>query len=413
MVIATKKQENESELGKLLGEEKYQLKKFEVGDVITGKVISTAGRSVYLDLDGTATGIIRGRELFSNANEYANLKPGDEVEATVLEMENENGEVELSFRYAGHRKAWDKAKKFVESQEPTTVKITGANKGGLMVNLAGIMGFLPVSQLIAEHYPRVQGGDKTKILEKLKGFIDKEFKVKVIDANENEEKLIVSEKAAWEEEQKEMISKYKVGDVVGGEITAVTDFGVFVKFDNLEGLIHISELAWQRIDDPRDLVSVGEKIKAEIINIENSKIFLSTKKLKKDPWENVDKKYKIGEKVRGKVLKANPFGLFVELDKDIHGLAHISEISDKPISSPEEIAKPGDELEFTIISIDPKEHRLGLSLKKQKKAKEKTEEEDKESEKKEPKTKKDDKPAKTEKEGKEEKEEKESEEEKT
>lgn len=364
MIINAKtKKTTDGELEKLLSEEKNQFKMPEVGEVITGKIISATGRAVYMDINGVATGIIRGRELFADSNEYSNLKPGDEVEATVLELENENGELELSFRYAGHRKAWDNINKLLENQEPVMAKIVNANKGGLMISISTIMGFLPVSQLIAEHYPRVQGGDKNKILEKLKGYIDQEFKVKIIDANENEEKLIVSEKAAWEEEQKKMMSKYKVGDVVEGEITAVTDFGVFIKFDNLEGLIHISELAWQRIDNPRNLVNVGEKIKAEIINIDNSKIFLSMKKLQKDPWQEVAKKYKIGDKVKGKVLKINPFGIFVELDKDIHGLVHISELSDKPLSSPEEIAKIGDILELKVITIEPENHRLGLSIK--------------------------------------------------
>ncbi len=202
-------------------------------------------------------------------------------------------------------------------------------------------------------------------MERLKSYINKDFEVKVIDVNEAEDKLIVSEKAGWEEKQKDVISSYKVGDVIDGKITAVTDFGVFVEFgDNkLEGLVHISELAWQRIDDPTDFVKVGDKIKAEIINVEGSKIFLSMKKLKADPWTNVHDKYQVGQIVKGKVLKINPFGLFVELDPDIHGLAHISELSAKPVSDPAEIAKPGDEREFRILSIEPKDHRLGLSIK--------------------------------------------------
>ncbi|MDD5043862.1 MAG: S1 RNA-binding domain-containing protein [Patescibacteria group bacterium] len=381
MKASVKNKKATGEMEKMLDESGDYLKQSTVGEIVKGTVISASGRAVHVDLGGLATGIIRGRELLNNSKEYGNLKPGDEVEATVLEKENENGEVELSFRYAGHRKAWDNAVKFTTSQEATTVKVVNANKGGLMITFDSLPGFLPVSQLIAEHYPRVQGGDKNKILEKLKELIGQDLKVKILDANEKEEKLIVSEKAAWEEEQKAIISQYKVGDMVEGEVTAVTDFGVFIKFENLEGLIHISELAWQRIDDPRELVRVGEKVKAEIINIENSKIFLSMKKLKDDPWKNVAEKYKVGEKVKGKVLKINPFGLFVELDRDIHGLAHISELSTKTISSPEEVAKPGDVLEFKIVSLEPKDHRLGLSIKALKE-KPKAKKEDKEDEKK-------------------------------
>jgi len=360
----TKQNQNSSEFAKLIGDNSPYLKLPKVGDVIKGKVIAASKAEVHLDIDGIKTGVVRGRELYNESEEYGHLKVDDSVEATVIELENENGELELSFRYAGQQKAWDSLKDLMKTGEVISVKITDANKGGLMTKIGHIIGFLPVSQLVPEHYPRVEGGDKNKILEFLRKFINQNLKVKVIDADEKEEKLIVSEKAAWEEAQEKVVSKYKVGDKIKGKVTAVTDFGVFVEFDSkMEGLVHISELAWQRIDDPRDFIKVGETIEAEIINIEGTKIFLSMKKLKEDPWVYVGKKYKVGEMVSGKVLKANPFGLFVELDPDIHGLAHISELSDKPISDLSEIAKPGDTLKFRIISIEPKDHRLGLSLK--------------------------------------------------
>lgn len=351
---------------KLLEDNQQAAKLPEVGDLITGTVVSASKKEVLLDVNGITTGIVRGKELYNESAEFADLKPGDEVEATVMELENEQGMMELSFKYAGHQKAWADLEKYKQENTIIGVKILDANKGGLLISLNHINGFLPVSQLNPEHYPRVPGGDKTKILERLKSYVGEEFKVKIIDADEPQEKLIVSEKAAWEEDQSDILEKYNVGDKIEGEITAITDFGVFVKFgENLEGLAHISELAWQRIDDPNKLFKVGQKIKAEIIKIEGSKIFLSFKKLQKDPWENIEKKYKIGQQVKGKVLKVNPFGLFVELDKDIHGLAHISELTDKQVTNPSElerIAKPGDELDFIIVSIEPDKHRLGLSL---------------------------------------------------
>jgi len=367
--------QNNSEFAKLINSDSSYLKLPKVGDVIKGKVISASKAEVRLDIDGIKTGIVRGRELYNESEEYGHLKIGDIIEATVLEMENENGEMELSFRYAGQQKAWDNLEDLMKKGEVITVKITDANKGGLMTKIGHIVGFLPVSQLIPEHYPRVEGGDKNKILEFLRKFINQNLQVKVFDVDEKEEKLIVSEKAAWEEKQEKIVSKYKVGDKVKGKVTAVTDFGVFVEFDSkMEGLVHISELAWQRIDDPRDFIKVGQTVEAEIINIEGTKIFLSMKKLKEDPWGHVGEKFKVGEIVSGKVLKANPFGLFVELDPDIHGLAHISELSDKPITDLNEIAKPGDTLKFKIITIEPKEHRLGLSLKALKEGKKEKEE---------------------------------------
>jgi len=354
---------NSSQLKKLLAEGDF-VNIPKVGELVKGKVIDVGKSEIRLDIDGLTTGIVRGREFYDESNEYSDLKIGDDVEATVLDLENENGEMELSLRFAGHQKAWDNLDNLQKDANIISVEITDANKGGLMIKLGNVAGFLPVSQLMPEHYPRVPGGDKNKILEKLKSYIGQNFEVKVMDLDEKDDKLIVSEKMAWEDKQKEVISSYKVGEVVEGKITAVTDFGVFVEFgDNLEGLIHISELAWQRIDNPSDLVKVGDKIKAEIINIEGSKIFLSAKKLQTDPWQDVETKYKVGTMVKGKVLKVNPFGLFVELDPDIHGLAHVSELSDNPAEDAKDIAKIGDVLEFKILSIEPKNHRLGLSLK--------------------------------------------------
>ncbi|MFA6537302.1 MAG: S1 RNA-binding domain-containing protein [Patescibacteria group bacterium] len=356
-------QEN-SEFQKLL-ENDNRLKTLpKIGDIVKGTVISGNKKEVYLDFDGLMTGLVRGKELYNESADFANLQSGDEVEATVLELENEMGLLELSFRFAGHQKTWSTLQKLKEENKNIEAKILDANKGGLLVSVNNVHGFLPVSQLSPEFYPRVQGGDKNKILERLKSYVGQTFNVKVLDLDADSEKLIVSEKASWEENQKDTLGQFKVGDIVDGTITAVTDFGVFVEFGTkLEGLIHISELAWQRIDDPADLFKVGDLIKAEIIKIEGSKIFLSSKKLKEDPWVNINKKYKIGDMVEGKVLKVKPFGLFVQLDDDIHGLAHISELSDKKIASIDGFAKPGSTMEFKIVSIEPNEHRLGLSLK--------------------------------------------------
>lgn len=335
-----------------------------VGDLVEGTVLSASKNEVLVDIGGIATGIVRGFELIDESGEYSDLSVGDTVAATVLDLENEQGVLELSFRAAGHKKAWDHLLELMKSGNIVQARIIDANKGGLMVTCGKVHGFMPVSQLCPEHYPRIQGGDKNKILERLRQYVNEMFDVKVIDVNESENKLIVSEKEAWEEQQRDIISSYKVGDVIEGTVTVITDFGAFVQFgDSLEGLVHISELAWQRIDDPRDVVHPGQKIKAEIIKIERSKIFLSMKKLIKDPWTDVGNRYAVGQTVKGKVLKVNPFGLFVELDPEIHGLAHVSELSSKQNVDPNEVAKAGDDVEFRVISIEPKEHRLGLSIK--------------------------------------------------
>lgn len=352
-----------NEFSKILAQDETPVP--QVGDIIEGTVLSSSKSEVKLDVNGIMTGVVRGREMYLEAKEYAGLKPGDKIEATVIEPENENGELELSFRHAGQQKAWVNLKEAYTNNTPITVRISEANRGGLIVNYMQIQAFLPVSQLSPENYPRVSGGDKNKILEKLKSLIGHELEVKVINLDKNEEKLIVSEKEAWQERQKDVISQYKVGMVVEGAITAVTNFGVFVSFGaNLEGLIHISELAWQRIDDPSDLFKAGDIIKAEIINIEGSKIFLSAKKLAEDPWKDIAKKYTIGASAQGTIQKINSFGLFVELEKDIHGLAHVSQLDLAPGEKLEQKFKIGDQLEFTIMSIEPGEHRLGLTIKK-------------------------------------------------
>ena len=342
-----------------------------VGDTIKGKVLSTKGREIRIDILGLTTGVVRGRELYAEAEAYKNLKDGDEVEATVVELENENGEVELSFRYAGQQRAWKDLSELSTSGEPIPVKVLDANKGGLIVRVNHVQGFLPVSQLAPEHYPRVAGGDKQKIFEKLRSFIGETMRVRVLDVHEDDGKLIVSEKAVWEEEQKNIIAQCRVGDIVAGDVSAVADFGAFVKFfptgstTPLEGLVHISEIAWQRIDHPRDVLKMSDSVRAEIIGIEGSKIFLSIKKLTEDPWKTVAKRYKVGSWVEGKIIKVNPFGFFVELDADIQGLAHVSELSDKAVEDPTKLAKPGDVMKFRIVSVEPDEHRLGLSLKEE------------------------------------------------
>ncbi|MSR85654.1 S1 RNA-binding domain-containing protein [Candidatus Uhrbacteria bacterium] len=332
-----------------------------VGDVVKGVVIAVGRNEVRADLGGLAIGVIRGPELDKNVD----LRLGDEIEATVIELDNEFGELELSLKGAGRKRSWDKIRELFTQGVVLPVKILDANKGGLITRVENVPAFIPVSQLSPNNYPRVAGGEKAKIHEKLKTLVGTTMDVKILDVNEEEEKIVVSEKAVWETKQESVLIKYKLGDHVEGDVTAVTDFGAFVRFDeNLEGLVHISEIAWQRIDHPRDVLKVGDHVRAEIINIEGSKIFLSMKKLVDDPWKSVAAKYNVNQWVKGRVLKINPFGLFVELDPDIHGLAHISELAAKPVKDVNEVARIGDEFEFRIISIDPENHRLGLSLRK-------------------------------------------------
>jgi ribosomal protein S1 len=355
------KQEEGGEYAKLL--EKDNIKIPQLGDIVKGTVVAASKAEVKLDIDGILMGIVRGPELYNEVPEFTNLQPGDEIEAAVIDAENENGELELSFRLVGQEKAWKNLRQALKDKTTVKVKIMDANKGGLLSRYCQIDGFLPVSQLAPENYPRISGGDKSKILEKLKSFVGQEFEVTVITLSEEDNKIIFSEKDVWNKKQKPALDKYRVGMAVDGRITAITNFGVFVAFgENIEGLIHISELAWQRIDSPSEMYKVGDAIKAEIISIDGSKIFLSAKKLLKDPWLEASAKYQIGQIVPGTILKINPFGLFVKLDEEIHGLAHISQLALDSKAKITDLFQPNEVKNFEVVSISPSEHRLGLKL---------------------------------------------------
>jgi small subunit ribosomal protein S1 len=345
-----------------------------IGNTIIGTVLEVSSSEIYLDLGPFGTGLVLGKEIKDGMGTNK-LKMGDKVSATVTDLENEEGYIELSIREASYEKAWEDIEKKRNAGDKVKTKVISANKGGLLIEINGIAGFLPVSQLSSKNYPRVEDGDKNKILNLLKKLVGKELEVCVLDIDREAEKLIASEKAAQSDKEKETISNFKVGDVISGEISGVVDFGAFVKFspinefgeanekEKVEGLVHISELAWQLIENPRTIVKVGDKVEAKIIGIDNDKISLSIRALQADPWSEATNKYKVGDIVTGKVHKINHFGAFVYLDNDIHGLAHISEMLDThPGKNINDLIKTGDDYSWKILSIEPREHRMGLTL---------------------------------------------------
>jgi len=329
-----------------------------VGDIVKGEVLGINKNSLFVDLKNFKTGIILAKELRKNPKFFKSIKIGDKIDVKILGLENEDGYVEVSLEEAGLEQGWKKLEKIMKEGEVIKAKVSKANKGGLILDMSGLQAFMPVSQLSAEKYPRVENGNTQKILQALQKLVSKELQVKIIDLDPKEEKIIVSEKATKEKELQEILKKYKVGDVVEGTVTGIVDFGVFVKFNDLEGLVHISELAYQLIEDPNEIVKVGEKVKAKIIEIDKDKISLSIKALKKNPWENVRDKYKTDQIVKGKVTKFNPFGAFVQLDKNIHGLAHISEFGTE--KKMKEMLEIGKKYDFKILSIKPKGYRMAL-----------------------------------------------------
>lgn len=360
--MAKKKAEQLSEFDTLVAQHGVPIPS--LGDIVEGTVIAAGKQEVLVDIDGLGVGVVRGIEVHDESGEFSNLQPGARVSATVMELDNERGEMELSFRFAGHQKAWGGLKQLAESGEMVAAKVTDANKGGLMVKVGNVAGFLPVSQLSAEHYPRVEGGDKGRILVALKSFVGQDLQVRILDVDDVASKLIVSEKAAIEEQRRAAMSEFSVGQTVSGKVSGVVDFGIFVEFgEGLEGLAHISELAWRRLDHPKELFAIGQPVEAKIIGMEGTRISLSLKALQEDPWLKAAERYNVGQAVKGAVLKINPFGAFVELDPQIHGLCHISELEVPAGSTPEAAYAPGTTHEFRIISLEPENHRLGLSVK--------------------------------------------------
>lgn len=358
-------------MGALVNEDSIFIPK--VGDTVEGTVIYVSSNHAIIDLGPLGTGTVIGKEMKSGLGSGAKLRVGDEISATLVTFENEDNEIELSIREASYEKSWDDLEEKRDKKGAVETKVLDANKGGLMIELNGIGGFLPVSQLSSEHYPRVEDGDKNKILELLKALIGQTVIVRILDADRVAEKLIVSEKAAQSERDREFVNRLQVGDTVEGEISGVVDFGAFVKFDipadehgkksgrKLEGLVHISELAWQLIDNPREIVKAGDHVSAKIIGIDDTRISLSMKALRDDPWTNVLEKYHVGDTVLGKIDKMNHFGAFVYLDKDIHGLAHVSEFQDVyPNKKMEDVFTIGETYDWKILSIEPRSHRMGL-----------------------------------------------------
>ena len=331
-----------------------------IGSTIEGKVVARDRSSLYIDLGINGTGIIFGREFYAAKNIIKTLQPGDKVFAKIVELENDEGYKELSLKDATKEISWQRLKDLRDSGEIINVKITGVNKGGLLASLEGVQAFLPVSQLAPENYPRVADADKQKILKELQKFIGKTMEVKVLDLLASENKLILSEKAKSEEKMKEILKDFKKGDVVEGEITGIADFGAFIKFGEIEGLIHISELDWQLVENPAEVVKVGEIVKVKIIDINNNQVFLSLKALKENPWEKIEKEFKKGDVIKGKVTKFSAFGAFVEIAPKIRGLCHISEFASK--EEMEKLLELEKEYDFQVLLIEPKEHRMSLKL---------------------------------------------------
>lgn len=328
-----------------------------VGDLVEGKVIrKEGGRKLFLDLGRYGTGVVYGAEIVNAREIIRELKIGDPVHAKVINVDNEDGYIELSLTEASKQKAWNEVTELKEQDAVIKVKPKGSNRGGLVVELNGLSAFLPASQLASE---------RLATTESLQNLIGQEISVKIIEINPRTKKLILSEREVSQVNARELAKNYQVGQVIEGLVSGVADFGVFVKFtDNpqVEGLIHISELSHQITENPKELVKVDEVIKAQIVDIKDGKIYLSLKALAADPWEKTGEYYKEGQTVKGQVYNLNPFGAIVNLGHGLQGQLHVSEFGS--VEEMKKNLKQGSSYEFLIESIKPQEKRIILKIKK-------------------------------------------------
>ena len=347
-------------MDELLENNADSFKKVVAGDTISGKVLSVKKHEILIDLGAQGVGLVPRRE----ASFARNLKPGDEVVTSVIEDEMKDGYVLLSLRKAAKEKGWDEIQAKLDAGEIVEVVPSDANRGGLLVEYEGIRGFMPVSQLSAEHYPRIGSADKDEILQRLNSLVGKPIKARILDANKKENKLIFSEKEAIKDGLAERFAELKVGDTVKGVVTGVVDFGVFVNVDGIEGLIHISEISWERVNNPSDYVKIGDNIEAKIIAIDKERLSLSMKQLTEDPWISEVENLKKGSKVEGTITRITPFGAFVQISPAVEALVHVSELGEGNDVDPEKIFTLNERKKFKVLDIDKEGRKISLSIAK-------------------------------------------------
>jgi len=329
------------------------------GSVVEGTITSVKKHEVWVDLGANGTGVVLRREIGHGQP----LEVGQPITVSVIDPEMEEGYALLSMKRAVKDRGWDELQRLFEAQETIEVMPYDANRGGLLVELEGIRGFLPVSQLAAGHYPRVSGADKDEILQKLNALVNNPLRVRILDVSRKDNKLIFSEKEAVKDDMQSRFAQLKVGDVVEGTITGVIDYGAFVNVDGIEGLIHISEISWERVDNPRNYVKAGERVKAKIISINKDRLSLSLKQMTEDPWLAEVKSLNKGDVIEGKVTRITPFGAFVQVTPSIEALVHVSEMGESEAADPEQLFQLNEKKRFKILDIDQEGRKIALSLK--------------------------------------------------
>ena len=326
------------------------------GSTINGKILSVKKNEILIDMGPHGVGLVPRREI-GFGKKY---NVGDEVVASVIDPELPNGQALLSLRKAAKERGWDEIQKVVEEGRTLTVTPYEANRGGLLIEFEGVRGFMPVSQLSTEHYPRTS--DKDEILRRLRTMIGTELNAQIIDADQKGNKLIFSEKEAVKDGLADRLTSLKVGDIVEGTVTGVVDFGAFVNVDGIEGLVHISEISWERVAQVSDKLKVGDKIKAKIISIDKDRLSLSIKQTTPDPWLKEAEQFHVGDTVEGTITRITPFGAFVQISPAVEALVHISELGEG--GNPEKVFTQNEKRQFVILEIDADNRKIRLGFKK-------------------------------------------------
>jgi len=370
MTKAKNVQRKNSVMQKLLEDDVSDIKQFRAGDLVDGIVVSVSHKEVLLDVGAKSEGIVTGEELGETDSSYKNLKPGDNVLVTVLQAENDQGYIVLSLRRAERERRWRDIENSNKNGTALEVTVIEYNKGGLLVDCMGLRGFVPLSHLDRVHFSdnnaKFASGNEASLKESLRFLSGEVLKVKVIEFDKEKNRLVLSEKDAGfaysDEARKEKLEHVTDGDILGGIVTGIMPFGIFVDLDGLEGLVHISEIAWEKVSHPSDYFTVGSKISVKVLGIDekSGKLALSVKKLTDNPWENVETKYPVGATVKGVVSKVVPFGAFINLEKGLDGLVHVSE-TEGPLEE-------GQKVSAVVTLVDGENQKLALSIRQLKKS---------------------------------------------
>jgi len=372
-----------SQIDDYLNDKSKQIKQFSKGEIVEGTVVDVRDGLIIVDIGYKSEGIVAGRELKSETLDWTKLKPGDKVLVYVVKPEDDEGQLILSIRRTQQASAWITLEKAKEENDVVQTDVVEANNGGLIVEISqGIRGFIPTSQLDATRIyssgVRQVGKDiSSKVQKRLNSLVGEKIETRIIELDREKNRIILSEKRVTQEgdaEQREAtLRKTQEGDVLKGTVSGITPYGIFVNGQGLEGLVHLSELSWDKVEDVGNLYKVGDEIDVMVIGISDGgkRVAYSVKRLQKDPWSEAISQYKVGDIVEGEIQKVVPYGAFVRIGEGLNGLIHISELSDKLVKDPSDIVSAGDEVKVKILSISSTERHLGLSLKSvdQKKAK--------------------------------------------